>query len=48
MNNSNDEIILHKNQQQFDEIINDYEDKIENKYTKADKAIDCSWFKGKK
>lgn len=25
-----DEIILHKNQQQFDDIINDYEDK--NKY----------------
>lgn len=30
MNNSNDEIILHKNQQQFDDLINDYEDK--NKY----------------
>ena len=30
MNNLNDEIILHKNQQQFDDLINDYEDK--NKY----------------
>lgn len=24
-----------------------FEDKIENKYTKADKVIDCLWFKGK-
>ena len=25
-----------------------FDDKIENKYTKADKAIDCLWFKGKR
>ena len=25
-----------------------FDDKIENKYTKTDKAIDCLWFKGKK
>ena len=25
-----------------------FDDKIENKYTKADKAIDCLWFKGRK
>ena len=24
------------------------EDKIENKYTKADKSIDCLWFKGRR
>ena len=23
-----------------------FDDKIENKYTKTDKAIDCIWFKG--
>jgi len=25
-----------------------FNDDIENKYTKADRAIDCLWFKGNK
>ena len=25
-----------------------FDDDIENKYTKADKVIDCLWFKGRK
>ena len=25
-----------------------FDDDIENKYTKADKVIDCFWFKGNK